>query len=90
MTSEVISGKEAGKETITHAILGLLLALGAFLILNTINPKLLSACLDKLPMATITISPDDTSTGSSTTLCISSNPPSPDSAKRYIYEINNV
>lgn len=55
MTSEVVSGKEAGKETITHAILGLLLALGAYLILNTINPQLLSACLDKLPQATIVI-----------------------------------
>lgn len=61
MTSDLVSSKEAGKETITHAILGLLLALGAFLILNTINPKLLSACLDKLPQATITILPfDDT------------------------------
>ncbi len=56
MTSELISSKEAGKERITHAVLGLLLALGAFLILNTINPQLLSACLDKLPTATITIS----------------------------------
>ena len=31
------------------------LALGAFLILNTINPQLLSACLDKLPKAEIVI-----------------------------------
>ena len=80
MTSDLISSKEAGKDTIKNAILGLLLALGAFLILNTINPQLLSACLDKLPMATITISPDDTSTGSSTSLCLPGNPPNPDSA----------
>lgn len=58
MTSELVSGKEAGKETITHAILGLLIALGAFLILNTINPQLLNACLDKLPIATIEIGGD--------------------------------
>lgn len=58
MTSDLISSKEAGKETIQHAILGLLLALGAFLILNTINPKLLSACLDKLPQAKIVIYPE--------------------------------
>jgi hypothetical protein len=58
MTSDLISSKEAGKEQITHAILGLLLALGAFIILNTINPKLLSACLDKLPQATIVITPE--------------------------------
>jgi len=61
MTSDLISSKEAGKEQITHAVLGLLLALGAYLILNTINPQLLSACLDKLPQATITIM-DETET----------------------------
>jgi len=61
MTSDLISSKEAGKEQITHAVLGLLLALGAYLILNTINPQLLSACLDKLPQATIVISPEQQS-----------------------------
>src|SRR3990167_8707056 len=82
LTSDLVSSKEAGKDTIRNAILGLLIALGAYLILNTINPQLLSVCLDKLPQATITISPDDTSTGSSTSLCISTtNPPNPDSAK---------
>jgi hypothetical protein len=55
MTSELISGKEAGKETITHAVLGLVIALGAYLILNTINPQLLNVCLDKLPKAEIII-----------------------------------
>ena len=61
MTSDLVSSKEAGKETIKNAILGLLIALGAYLILNTINPQLLSACLDKLPEAKITILPfDDT------------------------------
>lgn len=58
MTAELVSGKEEGRERITHAVLGLLLALSAYLILNTINPQLLSACLDKLPQATITISPE--------------------------------
>jgi len=48
MTSDLVSSKEAGKETIRNAILGLLIALGAYLILNTINPQLLSVCLDKL------------------------------------------
>ncbi|KKQ88061.1 MAG: hypothetical protein UT09_C0004G0003 [Parcubacteria group bacterium GW2011_GWF2_38_8] len=55
MTSELVSSKEAGKETIKNAILGLLIALGSYLILNTINPQLLSVCLDKLPEATIVI-----------------------------------
>ncbi|MEK7088936.1 MAG: pilin [Patescibacteria group bacterium] len=59
MTSDLVSSKEAGKETIRNAILGLLIALGAYLILNTINPQLLSACLDKLPMSTIVIGEED-------------------------------
>ena len=57
MTSELISGKEAGKEQITHAVLGLLLALGAYAILNTINPDLLNISLNNLPTATITVTP---------------------------------
>jgi type IV secretory pathway VirB2 component (pilin) len=55
MTSELISSKEEGKNTIVHAILGLLLALGAWLILNAINPDLLNVCLNNLPKATIVI-----------------------------------
>jgi|GEM_PF-3339684 len=42
MTSELISGKEAGKDRIREALLGLLLALGAYTLLNTINPDLLN------------------------------------------------
>lgn len=42
MTSELISGKEAGREKVTGAILGLLLALGAYILLFTINPDLLN------------------------------------------------
>ncbi len=48
MTSELISSKEAGKERIWHAILGLLLALGAWTLLNTINPNLLKTDLKSL------------------------------------------
>jgi len=59
MTSDLASSKEAGKKTITSAILGLLLALGAFLILKTINPQLLSVCLNNLPIAEITITADE-------------------------------
>ena len=49
MGSELISSKEAGKDQIKNAILGLLLALGAYLILNTINPSLLKICLNEIP-----------------------------------------
>lgn len=41
-TADAISGKSSGKEMIQDAILGLVLALGAWIILNTINPNLAS------------------------------------------------
>ena len=41
MTTELVHTKEAGKERITNALLGLLIALGAYALLNTINPDLL-------------------------------------------------
>ena len=83
MTSELISSKESGKDKIKNAMLGLVLALSAYLILNTLNPNLLNLCLDQqLPNANITISPDDTSTGSMTGpgLCIDTNAPDPNTA----------
>jgi cell wall-associated NlpC family hydrolase len=40
MSIDSISGKEGGKEKMLNALLGLLLALGAWVILNTINPQL--------------------------------------------------
>jgi len=46
MTSEVISNKEHGKERIRNALFGLLLALGSYVLLNTINPDLLKTSLD--------------------------------------------
>ncbi|MFA5840928.1 MAG: M15 family metallopeptidase [Candidatus Paceibacterota bacterium] len=41
MMTELVSGKEAGRERIRNALLGLLLALGAYTLLNTINPNIL-------------------------------------------------
>jgi hypothetical protein len=58
MTSDLVSSKEEGKKTITNAIFGLLIGLGAVLILNTINPNLLDVCLNNLPKAEIVISPE--------------------------------
>jgi type IV secretory pathway VirB2 component (pilin) len=55
MTSDLASSKESGKKTITSAILGLLLALGAYLILKTINPELLNVCLNNLPEVSVTV-----------------------------------
>lgn len=48
MTSEVISSKEDGKNRIRNAIFGLLIALGAYTILYTINPDLLNSNLDSM------------------------------------------
>ena len=48
MTSELISSKEAGKERITGAIFGLLLALGAWTLLYQINPDILNTDLKSL------------------------------------------
>lgn len=42
MTTDAIGGKQTARTTITNAILGLLLALGSWVILNTINPNLLN------------------------------------------------
>ena len=54
MTSDLISSKEAGKDRITQAILGLIIAIGAYAILYTINPELLSTDI-KIENATIEI-----------------------------------
>jgi len=55
MTSELVSGKEEGRKKVTQAILGLLLALGAYAILNTINPDLVNIGLGNLKSQTITV-----------------------------------
>lgn len=54
MTSELISSKEEGKKRIQGAIFGLLLALGAYAILFTINPDLLNSELN-VPEAKLTV-----------------------------------
>lgn len=41
MTSELPGNKQNGRERITNALLGLLIALGTYALLNTINPQLL-------------------------------------------------
>ena len=55
MTSELVSSKESGKSKITQAILGLLLALSAWIILNQINPELLTADLKNLTTQKVTV-----------------------------------
>ncbi len=45
-TSDLVSSKAAAKDRIQNAILGLLLALCSWLILNTINPDLLNTDID--------------------------------------------
>lgn len=55
MTSELVSSKEAGRKRISGAIFGLLLALGAYTILNTINSDLLKTDLKSLKLATVNV-----------------------------------
>ncbi|MFA6269662.1 MAG: pilin [Candidatus Paceibacterota bacterium] len=46
MTTDAIQGKSAGKERIKNAVFGLILVIGAWLILFTINPNLININLD--------------------------------------------
>lgn len=56
--SELISSKEEGKKRITGALFGLIIALGAYALLNTINPAVLQICLNQLPNAIVTVTAD--------------------------------
>ncbi len=62
MTSGLSSSKQAAKQTMTSAILGLILALGAWAILNTINPNLLDVSLGNLKKVSIEVGGDDLAT----------------------------
>lgn len=53
--SDLVTSKEEAKSGIQNAILGLIMALTCYLILNTINPSLLNICLDNIPKATIAL-----------------------------------
>jgi hypothetical protein len=55
MTSELVSSKEASKSRITEAVFGLILALGSWALLNTINPDLLNTKLPTLKDVTIAV-----------------------------------
>jgi hypothetical protein len=55
MTSELISGKEAGKERIEHAILGLVIALSSYALLNTINPNILNTEISSMGNTSINV-----------------------------------
>jgi hypothetical protein len=55
MTSELPGNKEHGKERILGAIFGLVLALGAWTLLNQINPDLLNADLKNLTSVNVDV-----------------------------------
>ena len=65
MTSELVSGKEAGKKSIMNAVFGLILALGAYAILNTLNPDLLDMSLGNMTTQTIQLQTTEKTIGSS-------------------------
>lgn len=58
MGSELISEKADGKNKIQNALLGLLIAMGAWALLNTINPNLLNSDV-KIDPATVVINISD-------------------------------
>ncbi len=62
VTSELPSFKKNGKERITNAVFGFIIALAAFVLLNTVNPKLLDLC-PKIPQAVLNIVPGDSNAG---------------------------
>ena len=59
-SSDAISGKSEGKERIQNAIYGLLLAIGAYIILYSVNPKTLSLQLTIAPPTVQTVPPQAT------------------------------
>ncbi len=61
MSTDAVSGKSEGKEKIEGALWGLGLALGSFLILNTINPQLLefSAGLEPIDVKRLAVRESD-------------------------------
>lgn len=78
MTVESFYGKGDAKKKITSALMGLILALGIFLILNTINPRLLEVNFGKdIGMATLGIvnDPAEQDGGVSGTDIVISTPP---------------
>jgi|CXWK01.1.fsa_nt_gi hypothetical protein len=62
MTSEAIGQKSAGKERISQAFTGLLLAIASWLILYTINPKTIEFNLNPTPVGNIA-APTSNTTG---------------------------
>ncbi len=54
VTSELMTSKEEGRKRIGNAIFGLLIALGSYVLLNTINPQLLDVSLSGINDASIT------------------------------------
>ena len=68
MTSEVAGEKNAAKKRAQAAVIGLLLLLGAYLILKTINPNLLNVSLS-IPSPTNTAASSTSPTSNSGTIC---------------------
>ncbi len=50
MTGGTASEKSGGKDKILNAILGLVILLGSYALLNTLNPQLLNVCLNLKPV----------------------------------------
>lgn len=64
MSTDSIGGKEGGKEKVTNALFGLLLALASWLILNTINHQLILTNLTIAPVKPQSDKPEVTASSS--------------------------
>lgn len=89
MGDESVFSKTEAKKKMFGAVVGLLIALGGWVLLNSINRDLTGATGFKIDQANVIISKEDTSTGSSTSLCLPTNPPDPNSATGSTVKLSN-
>jgi hypothetical protein len=59
LSTDAISKKEGGREMISNSVFGLLLALASWVLLNTINPQLLTVTIDPPKGTAVTVSSTD-------------------------------
>src|SRR3990167_1492341 len=65
LSTDAVQGKSEGKSRLSHSITGLILVIGAWLILYTVNPKLLEISFD---LETVVVNPTYGAGGTITTI----------------------
>jgi hypothetical protein len=91
LTTDAIQDKKEGKQRIQDALWGLILAIGAFIILNTISPNLLNFKLSIVSVPQITTTAPGTGFGCvGTNSCVAGDPWPDDTAVRSHLFSNNI